>query len=349
MIISSFAYLQCVTKEKSFIEQFTDYPTMAKLKATTRTMWSSVLLLLLSSLPRPSALAAPAGETIGLEIGTAFGANWLDVEDEFSYSLLDSLSTIQRECPNYENEMTCSVKVATFCGFTARHANGVLDHVFFYETFHARHMFANCDDNVNQDEQRYEYGCRLLSCLEQCFADYPQQNECQEAVQDSKHKIQLLNEVEVLHDAYEIEFRRSLLAIALLSSVAGGLVIFLTKQLSSTAVAVGEEDYEAAKTADKCARCCIVFNWMAAFSMVGFILFRCPIFLVVIIPPFVFVHLAYYACCAGRRKNGERARIRANDETLYQLMLQEENPQQGKNGVEAAPVKVFVGVPIQIV
>jgi hypothetical protein len=289
-------------------------------------------------------------ESSNLEFGSFFGSNWLDVEQEARTQVEESLAFLSEECSLSSQEqvskgvypLSCGVAKAAYCGFNPElNENGVVFNIIFYQSLGIRHTFTNYEATDGD----HRYGRQLDICLSECIEE-PQDSmlevseKCLAASAEVRRNIHTLNDLEDIFDQYETEFRGNIIMISLLSALASVLVIYVSSSMSSDKKKLPTEQEHAL-----CTTICVSMNWMAGLAMLGFVALSCPMFLVVILPPFAVIQVLYHVRCAASRDETHLATETDDNSCHYELLLDQDDDSR----VPVVKREVFAGIPIQVV
>jgi len=260
-----------------------------------------------------------------LEVGTAFGANWVQVEDYLRSDFLSSFTEVRKFCAA---EANCpSEEIRRVCGYgDDEQLDGTPSPLRFYQ----RHKFDEACPYIPDAE----HGCYLEVCLKQCFEEHLPGTEivatttsgrCQQSIFESREKFRTLQQVEISNDEAEQKVIRLIIEISIISIVSSILVIFIFKSWPS-----GRN----LGTVEKC------FIFLNA-ACVGFLLASSALVkstcLFVHIVPFAIVQVVYFAFFHVRTPSLPPA---STAENTYSLM--EDIGSSDKSNA-------YVGVPIQII
>jgi len=279
-----------------------------------------------------------------LVVGTFFGSNWAEVEQEARNKLVDSISTLQDSCSISSIEyvskgvypLSCGIERATYCGFNPEeNINDIMSRLMFLESIGFRHLFSNCETNMEG------IGCQLKSCLFDCIREISDaligvSDSCREAAEIVQEEIVTTTELEKFFDTYEAQFRQNLAMISLYSALASFLVIYLSRSVPRDQ-----------KEKSSCTMFFMALNWGAALSMICFVAVVCPVFLVVILPPFAIVQVIYYTCFA-RSPSTTVSREDTDVQCDYHL-VQDLDSTADKSQPKALQPLIYSGIPIRVV
>mmetsp|Transcript_46425 Transcript_46425/g.68591 ORF Transcript_46425/g.68591 Transcript_46425/m.68591 type:complete len:282 (-) Transcript_46425:66-911(-) len=225
-----------------------------------------------------SMLIAAKTARADLEVGTAFGANWRQVEDHLRSDFLSSFAEVRSIC---SAEAKCPSGIQRLCGYAN---NEQLDGAAPPLQYSKRHKF----DKACSFFPGAEHGCYLELCLKQCFerteTDMTKTSKrCQKSLLESQKKYQILQQEETSNDEGEKIFIRYILAMIVLSMVASLLLIFIVKSWP---------DDRNTRMSEKC---CLLLNLTSVAVLLSVVILVNPAFIVVLVPPFALVQAVYYA------------------------------------------------------
>mmetsp|Transcript_28923 Transcript_28923/g.42888 ORF Transcript_28923/g.42888 Transcript_28923/m.42888 type:complete len:266 (+) Transcript_28923:28-825(+) len=242
------------------------------------------MIRLLTSTLTVSVLTTTHRAYADLEVGTAFGANWVDVENQLKDEYFVSLANVRKNCAS---EAACSPSSLLRCGYDTTDENEFSPLVANEHSVRKRHNF-----DTQCQYPHFGDTCYLELCLGQCleYRNKALSSECANAVAEAKICHEALHQMEDSDDARETIFRRAIPSLWVLSMLGSILGIYITKEAKS-----GNID----KTSDKLSKLCTIL-------VLAWIIILFPLLLVVVAPPILLVNLAYFACLRERWGKEER-------------------------------------------
>jgi len=228
-----------------------------------------------------------------IELGSLFGANWDEIETILRNNFVASLTDAHTICAP---EAVCPTHIGTFCGYY----ESINEPSSPFRKLQKKDEFVDLEImEVQQDvrqmlepqcQQSFGYECYLEFCFESCFEGSRKNlsNECKKSIVVVKDSFDLLKKQEDSDDNREKFFRFAVMVMALLSAVEGLFVVFLISPKFEEEVAV----------TSWCGKFCTMSNFIIInVLLVGLFAARIsPLFLIVIIAPFIMVQMVYYVC-----------------------------------------------------